>query len=112
MKPVYSPSGRRFRTSQYRRTDMRALVAILATVSVAVSGQQPRVDAPARGIRLEHYSWIEAAKSLAPDAVVVIPLGAALKEHGPHLKLRNDLTMAEYFADRVAAASAVVVTPP
>lgn len=91
---------------------MRALVAILATVSVAVSGQQPRVDAPARGIRLEHYSWIEAAKSLTPDAVVVIPLGAALKEHGPHLKLRNDLTMAEYFADRVAAASPVVVTPP
>ena len=82
---------------------MRALLVILATAGIAASGQQQSHDAP-RGIRLEQYSWIEAAKALAPETVVVIPLGAALKEHGPHLKLRNDLTLAEYFADRVAAA--------
>ena len=89
---------------------MRALVAILAAAGIAASAQQ-RTDGP-RGIRLEQYSWVEAAKALTPETVVVIPLGAALKEHGPHLRLRNDLTLAEYFADRVAAASSVVLTPP
>jgi len=87
---------------------MRALLLVLtfASVTAVVAGQQPR------GLRLEQYSWVEAAKALNPETVVVIPLGAALKEHGPHLRLRNDLTLAEYFADRVAAASPVVVTPP
>ncbi len=42
----------------------------------------------------------------------MIPLGAALKEHGPHLRLRNDLALAEYFTARVEAASPVVITPP
>ena len=28
---------------------------------------------------------------MTPETVVMIPLGAASKEHGPHLKLRNDL---------------------
>jgi creatinine amidohydrolase len=90
---------------------MRALLLILAAAGIAASGPQQRNDGP-RGLRLEQHSWVEAEKALTPASVVVIPLGAALKEHGPHLKLRNDLTLAEYFADRVAAASAVVVTPP
>jgi creatinine amidohydrolase len=41
----------------------------------------------------------------------VIPLGAAAKEHGPHLRLDNDHQLAEYFRRRVLAASAVVVAP-
>ena len=65
-----------------------------------------------KGVRLEHSSWKDAEKLLTADSVVVIPIGAALKEHGPHLRLRNDLTLAEYFADRVTQASAVVATPP
>ena len=71
-----------------------------------------QTPAASKGVRLETHSWVEARDVLQPDSVVVIPLGAALKEHGPHLKLRNDLTLAEYFANRMAAAAAVVVTPP
>jgi creatinine amidohydrolase len=48
---------------------------------------------------------------LTPEAVVVIPLGASLKEHGPHLKLKNDWTMAEYLRRRVAHEADVVLTP-
>ena len=65
-----------------------------------------------KGVRLEQYAWTDAEKLLRPESVVVIPVGAALKEHGPHLRLRNDLTLAEYFADRVTRASAVVMAPP
>lgn len=72
----------------------------------------PHAQEAHKGIRLESLSWVEAESVLRPESVVVIPLGAALKEHGPHLKLRNDLTLAEYFAQRVLAAAPVVVTPP
>jgi creatinine amidohydrolase len=87
-----------------------ALIAIVTFATIAAAGQQ-QAESPA-GVRLEHQSWVTAAKLLTPDSVVVLPVGAALKEHGPHLKLRNDLTLTEYFSDRVAAASAVVLTPP
>src|SRR5690606_34083712 len=40
-----------------------------------------------------------------------IPLGAAAKEHGPHLRLDNDLTLADYFRDRTLAAAEVVMLP-
>lgn len=87
-----------------------ALIAIVTFATIAAAGQR-QADSPA-GVRLEHQSWVTAGKLLTPDSVVVLPVGAVLKEHGPHLKLRNDLTLAEYFTDRVAAVSAVVVTPP
>lgn len=91
---------------------MRALVlgSIVAVLCVIVgTGQTP--DTP-KGIRLENHSWVEAETLLTPATVVVVPLGAALKEHGPHLRLRNDLALADYFTGRVAVAASVVVTPP
>lgn len=33
--------------------------------------------------------------SVTPETIVLIPPGAESKEHGPHLQLRNDLTLAE-----------------
>jgi L-cysteine/cystine lyase len=41
----------------------------------------------------------------------VIPLGAAAKEHGPHLRLKNDLLIAEYLKRRVLERARVVVAP-
>ena len=64
-----------------------------------------------KGVLLEHLPWTEAEKLLTRDTVVVIPLGAAAKEHGPHLQLNNDWLLAEYFKNRVLAAADVVVAP-
>jgi creatinine amidohydrolase len=64
-----------------------------------------------RGVVLEDLTWIQAEAALKPDAVVVIPLGAAAKEHGPHLRLDNDLRLARYFTGRVLEAADVVVAP-
>jgi creatinine amidohydrolase len=64
-----------------------------------------------RGILLEDLSWLEAQKVLRPETVVVIPLGAESKEHGPHLKLKNDFLMAEYFKRVVLDRADVVVAP-
>ena len=80
------------------------------------TGTQARAQAatpPAavRGIVLGDLTWLEAEKVLTPDAVVVIPLGAQSKEHGPHLRLDNDFQLAEYFRGRILAASNVIVAP-
>jgi creatinine amidohydrolase len=64
-----------------------------------------------KGILLEDLTWVEAEKVLTPETVVVLPLGAAAKEHGPHLKLKNDFLIAEYLKRRVLRRSAVVMAP-
>lgn len=65
----------------------------------------------ARGIVLGDLTWPAAEKVLTPDAVIVIPLGAEAKEHGPHLRLDNDFKLAEYFRGRVLTASPVIMAP-
>jgi creatinine amidohydrolase len=90
-----------------------ALALLAATLAPSV-GQKQTGTKPgplARGTRLEDVAWPEAERLLQPDSIVVLPLGAASKEHGPHLKLRNDLTMAEYLTRRVISAVPVVVAP-
>ena len=64
-----------------------------------------------KGILLEDLTWLEAEEVLRPNAIVVIPIGAAAKEHGPHLKLKNDWLLAEYFKREIIKSADVVVTP-
>ncbi len=64
-----------------------------------------------RGARLAELTWLEAEQRLGPETIVAIPLGAAAKEHGPHLRLDNDLTLANYFGDRVVSEADVVLLP-
>jgi creatinine amidohydrolase len=66
---------------------------------------------PNKGLLLEDLTWMEAEKALNEQTVVVIPLGAAAKEHGPHLLLKNDFILAEYFKDRVLKDANVVIAP-
>jgi creatinine amidohydrolase len=60
---------------------------------------------------LEDLTWVQAEQRLGPSTVVVVPIGAASKEHGPHLLLKNDWLLAEYFKKRVIEAASVVVAP-
>jgi creatinine amidohydrolase len=64
-----------------------------------------------RGVLLEDLTWNEAEAILRSDTIVVFPLGAGSKEHGPHLRLGNDHTMAEYLKRRVLAEADVVIAP-
>lgn len=93
-----------------------ALVTVVLLTGALAQPRSARPDAPQgapalRGIRLEDLTWVEAEKILTPDTVVVIPVGAAAKEHGPHLKLNNDLTLAEYLTRRVLDRASIVVAP-
>src|SRR5262245_61974100 len=60
---------------------------------------------------LEDMTWVEAERVLTRDAIVVIPIGASSKEHGPHLRLSNDWIMADDLRRRLAARTQVVVAP-
>jgi len=80
------------------------LAAFLAEGAAPLAAQN-------RSVRLESLSWKEAAGVLTPQTIVMIPLGAASKEHGPHLKLGNDFFMAEYLAKEVTARTTVVTAP-
>lgn len=64
-----------------------------------------------KGVLLENLTWNEAEKVLTPETVVVIPLGAASKEHGPHLLLKNDLILSDYLSARVLMDANVVIAP-
>src|SRR5260370_1467461 len=64
-----------------------------------------------QGILLEDLTWREAEQLLRPDTVVVIPIGAESKEHGPHLKLKTDWLLAEYFKCAIMKSAAVVIAP-
>jgi creatinine amidohydrolase len=66
---------------------------------------------PAKGVLLERLTWLEAEKALTPRSVVVIPLGAASKEHGPHLLLSNDAILASHLSSDLLARADVVVAP-
>jgi creatinine amidohydrolase len=83
------------------------LVAAILTPALAQTASR----STPQGILLENLTWIEAEKVLTRDTVVVIPIGAASKEHGPHLKLKNDWILAEYLKKRVLSASNVVIAP-
>jgi creatinine amidohydrolase len=80
------------------------LILLLLTLPTTAFAQN-------KGVLLENLTWQQAEKLLKPETVVVIALGAAAKEHGPHLKLKNDWTMAEYYKRRVLKSANVVVAP-
>jgi len=90
---------------------MRRWLVLMAAGALLTAAGPMLAQNTLKGHRIEDYTWPEAEAILKPDTVVVIPLGAAAKEHGRHLKLRNDLTIAEYFTRRVLDASDVAVAP-
>src|SRR5215470_9296505 len=88
------------------------LLLIFSLMSMQSDNEKPNNAQKARkGVLLEDLTWVEAEKILTDKAVVVIPLGAAAKEHGPHLKLKNDFIIAEYLKKRVLERADVIVAP-
>lgn len=80
---------------------------ILLAIAAPTLADEPAI----RGVMLGDLTWVEAEKVLGPETVVVIPLGAGSKEHGPHLRLDNDATLADYYMRRVLAQADVVIAP-
>lgn len=67
--------------------------------------------APLRGAWLGDLTWPEAQGRIRDGAVVLIPVGAAAKEHGPHLPLDTDFRTARALTEGVIAALPVLAAP-
>src|SRR5918992_624580 len=91
----------------------RMITAVLSASGLEhfVVSAQRAPERRSNGVLLENLTWVEAKNRLSADTVVIIALGAAAKEHGPHLKLATDWIMAEYFKRRVMERADVVVAP-
>lgn len=89
---------------------MKRTLFFLFLLTSLLSFSQKR-DPKNKAVYLEDISWTTAQKLLTDQTLVVIPLGAAAKEHGPHLPLSTDFLQAEGLAKVVALNRNVVITP-
>lgn len=64
-----------------------------------------------KGVWLEDLTWPEAKARFAANPVVVIPIGAAAKAHGPHLPLKTDALTARALAQALVECLPVIVAP-
>lgn len=63
------------------------------------------------GVWLEDLTWPEAKARFDAGALVVIPVGAASKAHGPHLPLRTDALTARALAHKLIERLPAIAAP-
>lgn len=64
------------------------------------------------GAFLGDLTWPEAETWLVEAPIVVLPVGAGAKEHGPHLPMNADAVVLEYLCQAAVDSLPVVVAPP
>lgn len=64
-----------------------------------------------RGIRVAEAAWPEVEKRVLRGAVAVLPVGAAGKEHGPHLPMNTDWLQVEWLTAQLLRCDDVLVWP-
>ena len=65
----------------------------------------------APGAFTAQLSWPELERRVSASAIAVLPIGAACKEHGPHLPMQADLLQAEWLAAALVQRANVLVWP-
>ncbi len=60
---------------------------------------------------IEDLTWPEVAAAFQADLPVVVPIGAAAKEHGHHLPMKTDWLLARALAEGIAAKLPVLIAP-
>jgi len=63
------------------------------------------------GVWLEDLTWPEAKVRFEAGALVVVPVGAASKAHGPHLPLKTDALTARTLAQKLIERLPVIAAP-
>lgn len=60
---------------------------------------------------MEAMTWPEIKQAFDKKMPILIPIGAAAKEHGPHLPMNNDYILARKLSEAVAAELPILVAP-
>src|SRR5476651_2321217 len=63
------------------------------------------------GVWLEDLTWREAKARFETGAVVIVPVGAASKAHGPHLPLKTDWLTARALGQSLIERLPVIAAP-
>ena len=56
-------------------------------------------------------TWPDLERRVQAGAIAVLPIGAACKQHGPHLPMNTDLLQAEWLAGALVRCARVLVWP-
>lgn len=60
---------------------------------------------------IEDLTWPEVAAAFNADVPVIVPIGAASKEHGHHLPMKTDWLLAGALTEGIAARLPVLIAP-
>ncbi|HEV8390249.1 MAG TPA: creatininase family protein [Dongiaceae bacterium] len=60
---------------------------------------------------VEDLTWPEVADAFKADVPVILPIGAAAKEHGHHLPMKTDWLLARALCEGIAATLPVLIAP-
>lgn len=60
---------------------------------------------------IEDLTWPEVAAAFEADIPVIVPIGAAAKEHGHHLPMKTDWLLARALCEGIAAKLPVLIAP-
>ncbi|TNF91961.1 MAG: creatininase family protein [Gammaproteobacteria bacterium] len=63
------------------------------------------------GVYLEKLTWQQAKQELHSKKVIVLPVGAQTKQHGPHLPLNTDWLTAHYLTQAIVTRCDVIALP-
>ena len=64
-----------------------------------------------QGIRVEEQTWSEVEAALTDNAIAILPIAAACKEHGKHLPMSTDYIQAEWLISKLITQVNVVIWP-
>lgn len=93
-----------------RLASLSVLAGFLALSGPSSLDGQSGTTSP--GAFLGDLTWPEAETRLAEAPIVVLPVGAGAKEHGPHLPMNADAVVLEYLCQAAVDSLPVVVAPP
>ena len=93
------------------RKPKKVCIGLFMILALLTAGRIFAEEGRLKGIKLGNLTWPEAEKALKTYEVVLFAVGAGSKEHGPHLRLKNDAVLAEYLTDRVMRETPVAVLP-
>ncbi len=64
-----------------------------------------------KGTRVENITWLEVEKRVSSNAIGILPIGTASKEHGFHLPMNTDYLQAEWLVNQLIQKLNVLVWP-
>ena len=65
----------------------------------------------AQEVSVARMNWQQVQERLAAEAVVLLPIGAACKEHGLHPPMNTDFVQVEWFARQLAQDEHIIIWP-